>query len=306
MTKLADLVGDRIKLLGYTSPADFERRHGYTAKTVQHIVTGKTARPTQMILNRLAVNLKMIPAELHQAAGFTAETECASAFGLDLGTQEQIIKRLRLAKGAEPERSSFPLGLMHDRGFIDFDELRAGLRYGLLHQLAFGRSTARSAMGNLVANDSPDGEPVKQRRPMTDEEKHLMDGILEREAQEMVVALDPLYRDYLDPLIIEDKFPAWLLRDEDWNVPRKDLGGKSFAEWLGRDEVEDLLQEADKFEEKGVTADPGAAALATIIKALKHLVKVAERFHVERLSLYEVLNEEAEHDGRNRHAGGSL
>lgn len=306
-TKLGELIGECITLLGYASPADFERRHGYASKTVQHIVSGKTRRPTQMILNRIAVDLRMIPAELHSAAGYgEAAAENASAFGVDLGTQEQIIKRLRLAKGSEPERASFPLGLMHDRGFITFDELRAGLRYSLLHRTMFGKSSAHSALGLLVASEEETEEQQRPRREIGEHEKELLQGLIETEARMMVMGMPRSLRDVFDPVVLEDKFPPFLTREEDWNAPQPGVGGLSRRDVTGMTEVQSLLDQAARAFKGESISDPGAADLSLILEALKFCAKWAAEFHRRRVALHKEFEENDAGTYRAQHASGSF
>lgn len=306
---LGDLIASQIKLLGYESVSDFERRHAYAKNTVKHIVSGKTKRPSQMTLNRIAVDLRMIPRELHTAAGIGAEHENASAFGVDLGTQEAIIKRLRLAKGADPDRASFPLGVMFDRGMITDPEFFAGLRYALLHTLLFGRSNPRAALGTIAAaGDEADNDDGRQRRQFTADEKDQLRTLMDQEAREMVISLDPLFRDVLNPVVLEDKFPSFLTQEQDWNAPLP--SGKSMRDITGKREAQyltDLSMKEKPTEFHEAIMWPEAQALAVIIAGLNNCARVAEVFHAKRQRLIRGFDvDEDESNERNYQRAGSF
>jgi len=310
-TTLGSLIEERIKLLGYTSVGDFERRHHYADKTVKNIVKGKTKRPTTLILNQIAVHLRMVPRELHIAAGYTDEDPGPdSAFGYDQGTQETLVKRLLLAKGADPERASFPLGLMHDRGLITIQELRAGLRYGLLHGVLYGRSVPHTALSHLVVSEGDAEERKGPRLPSEIEQQ-----IMLREATEMVTALDPMIRAVCDPVILEDKFPQALLDAKDWAAPLVDgegrpyeLGGaRSLKELHGQTEEHYLKSELSKGIIVNLPPRHRINELRILGAGLLHMVEVADRFHAARLKLFEdYRSEEHPLEGRNVQRAGSF
>ncbi len=57
----------------------------------------------------------------------------------DPGTDELVARRLILAKGGDPAKTSHPLDYLHMRGILTDDQMRAGLHYAWLHSLVHQR-----------------------------------------------------------------------------------------------------------------------------------------------------------------------
>lgn len=297
---LGQMIADRIKLLGYTSVSAFERSHQFGVRSVNNIVKGKVRRPNRLLLTQVAVALKMIPRELMIAAGYESDDDqgTASAFGYDLGTQEALAKRVHLAKGGYADRSSFPLGVMLDRGLIDDDDLRAGLRYAFLHRFLYGTASVKTTSQLLVTVGEHDTEEMARKvKALTDKDIADLQKLLIEEANEMVTALDPLLRAVADPIVLHDEYPPYLLDATDWDAPAPDPDkggalGRSLAEQRGTTEIKTI---------------ENLPSFKNFKSALKYFVRIAEMFHVKRQAIFNAAEEITDDTDPklNRYASGN-